>query len=213
MKILNHYKVILVLLVSTIIFVQCKSEKAEVLSSVQPEQEAPEKTEINALTQDTTAEAVVVTKQTVPKKAPTPPAPILPDPHPRDPRDPRIFPPEPPCPPPPIDEPIVEEVVTFADPMPEFPGGPKALMKFISENTKYPEVDRETGTQGTVYVWFIVEKDGAITNIEIARGISSSLDKEAKRVISIMPKWIPAKDNKGQAVRCRQALPIKFTLD
>lgn len=94
---------------------------------------------------------------------------------------------------------------------PEYPGGNQALMKFINENVRYPEAAHKAGTQGRVIVQFIVGKDGAISNIQIAKSVSPELDAEAIRVISIMPAWIPGKQ-KGEAVRVKFTVPVMFKL-
>lgn len=104
-------------------------------------------------------------------------------------------------------------VVEFPDVKSEFPGGPKAMKEFIQDNVNYPEEDIKTNTQGRVYVKFIVEKDGAISDISIMRGgVSLTLNREAARVIETMPHWIPAEDKNGEKVRSRCRLPITFTL-
>ena len=95
--------------------------------------------------------------------------------------------------------------------MPSFPGGPAALMKFLSENIKYPVVAQENGVQGRVVVAFVVERDGSITDVHIARGVDPSLDKEAVRVVKSMPKWTPGKQN-GSAVRVKFNVPVAFRL-
>jgi len=95
--------------------------------------------------------------------------------------------------------------------MPEFPGGEKTMISYISKNISYPKDARKEGKQGSVYLSFIVEKDGSISNVEILRGVFPSIDKEATRVIENMPKWTPGM-NKGQAVRVAYRLPIKFAL-
>ena len=95
--------------------------------------------------------------------------------------------------------------------MPEFPGGMEAMMKYLSENIKYPEQAKEKNTQGRVLVSFVVEKDGSISNVKVARGIGNGCDEEAVRVISAMPKWKPGKHN-GKKVRVSFAIPISFKL-
>lgn len=99
---------------------------------------------------------------------------------------------------------IVEE-------MPEFPGGEQALNKFLHENVQYPVIAQENGIQGRVYVKFVVNTDGSITNVEIARGVDPSLDKEALRVVRDMPKWKPGKQ-RGKSVRVSYTVPINFVL-
>lgn len=86
------------------------------------------------------------------------------------------------------------------------------MFKFISENVKYPEVDKEMGNQGRVYVEFIVEKDGSLTNVKVLRGVSKTIDEEAKRVIRAMPNWIPGESG-GKIVRTKTRLPISFVMD
>lgn len=95
--------------------------------------------------------------------------------------------------------------------MPSFPGGKEALMKFISENVKYPKEAEEKGLQGRVVVRYIIEKDGSISEVEIAKSVNEYLDAEAIRVVNAMPKWIPGKQ-KGENVRVKFTLPITFRL-
>ncbi|MDA8648264.1 energy transducer TonB [bacterium] len=102
-------------------------------------------------------------------------------------------------------------IVEFPEKDAAFPGGKDSLNRFIDENLQYPEVAKEANTRGTVYVSFVVGMDGAISQIEILRGVSAELDQEAKRIIQSMPNWISAKVN-GKAVRSRCRLPIKFVL-
>lgn len=94
---------------------------------------------------------------------------------------------------------------------PQFPGGTEAMMEFISNNTKYPAIARDQGIQGRVFVTFVVEKDGSISNVEIIRGVHASLDKEAIRVMKSMPKWKPG-EQAGKAVRSQMRLPFNFKL-
>ncbi|MDR0430274.1 MAG: M56 family metallopeptidase [Tannerellaceae bacterium] len=102
-------------------------------------------------------------------------------------------------------------VYRIVDIMPQFPGGEGELLKFIASNTKYPMDAQQKGIQGRVIAGFIVEADGTISNCDIFRGISESLDKEAIRVISIMPKWTPGKKD-GKNVRVHFVVPITFHL-
>lgn len=94
---------------------------------------------------------------------------------------------------------------------PLFPGGPTALMKYLSENTKYPVVAQENGVQGRVTVQFVVEKDGSISDVHVLRGVDPSLDKEAVRVVKSMPRWTPGKQN-GIIVRVNYRVPVLFRL-
>lgn len=104
-----------------------------------------------------------------------------------------------------------ETIVVIADIAPYFSGGENALMAFLRESVKYPEIDIEQGNQGRVVCTFVVEKDGSISDIKVLRGVSPSLDKEALRVISSMPDWNPGiKD--GKLVRVKFTLPIYFKL-
>lgn len=95
--------------------------------------------------------------------------------------------------------------------MPQFPGGEIELMKFISENVKYPEAASKAGTQGRVVAQFIVEADGSITNVKVLKNVSDEIDAEAVRVIKAMPKWKPGMQ-KGQPVRVKYTIPVTFRL-
>jgi TonB family protein len=95
--------------------------------------------------------------------------------------------------------------------MPSFPGGSGALASFIAANLKYPVVAQENGIQGRVVVKFVVDKNGRITDVEIARSVDPSLDKEAMRIVKAMPKWKPGK-LKGNCVRVKYTVPIVFRL-
>ncbi len=107
---------------------------------------------------------------------------------------------------------VVEaEIFTVVEENPTFPGGDEARMKYLQENIKYPQMARESGIQGTVYVTFVVEPSGNITNIKILRGIGGGCDEEASRVVSLMPKWVPGKQ-RGKSVRVQFNMPIRFVL-
>lgn len=86
-----------------------------------------------------------------------------------------------------------------------------ALMDFLAKHTKYPEEAKAKGIEGRVIVTFIVERDGSITNIEVAKSVDTSLDAEAIRVIKSMPKWKPGRENNTK-VRCKYTLPVTFRL-
>lgn len=103
------------------------------------------------------------------------------------------------------------DVLSIADKMPEFPGGMRKLMEYLANNVKYPVSAQEKNIQGRVIVTFIVEKDGSIVSPKVLYGIDPSLDSEAVRVISGMPKWTPGK-NKGEAVSVKYTLPVTFRL-
>ncbi|MCK9168005.1 MAG: M56 family metallopeptidase [Bacteroidales bacterium] len=104
-----------------------------------------------------------------------------------------------------------EEVFLVVDKLPQFPGGEQERMKFLSTNLSYPEKAKQDSVQGTVYITFIIEKDGSITHTDILRGIDPLLDEEALRVIHLMPAWIPG-ELKGNKVRVRFTIPIQFKL-
>jgi len=104
-----------------------------------------------------------------------------------------------------------EEIFVVVENQPEFPGGQAAMMKFLSENIKYPVIAQENGIQGRVICNFVVERDGSITDVQVVRGVDPSLDKEAVRVIQSMPKWKPGMQ-RGKPVRVRFTLPVVFRL-
>ncbi len=104
-----------------------------------------------------------------------------------------------------------EEVIEFPDVEAEFIGGPQALMKYIVTNIQYPPTSIEMNEQGKVYLSFVVEPDGSITNVVVERGVSPDLDREAKRVVRSMPKWKPG-ESKAKKSRTRCRLPINFQL-
>jgi len=93
--------------------------------------------------------------------------------------------------------------------MPEFPGGNEAMVKFLQENVVYPEKAKEKGISGKTYVSFVIEKDGSITDVKVARGFDKSCDAEAVRVVKSMPKWTPGKV-KGKTVRVNFVMPFVF---
>ena len=105
-----------------------------------------------------------------------------------------------------------EEFFMVVENMPEFPGGDLGLMKFIQKNVRYPAIAKEYNITGKVYVSFIVDKSGAVTNVKIVRGVDKNLDAEALRVVKSLPKYKPGKQ-RGQAVRVMFTIPINFTLN
>ena len=113
------------------------------------------------------------------------------------------------------EEEVVDEgettIFTVVEQQASFPGGLSELSKYLAQNIKYPQQARETGTQGRVYLTFVVEKDGSITDIKILRDIGSGCGEEAIRVVKGMPKWTPAKQ-RGKVVRQQFNLPVNFTL-
>jgi len=96
--------------------------------------------------------------------------------------------------------------------MPQFPGGELALRKYLNSSVKYPVIAQENGIQGKVFVSFVVDTNGGVSNVRVSRGVDESLDKESVRVVKSMPKWIPGKQN-GQAVRVSYTVPINFVLN
>lgn len=103
------------------------------------------------------------------------------------------------------------KVFDVVEQMPSYPGGMGALMQYLSNNIKYPVIAEENGIQGRVICTFVVERDGSITDVRVAKSVDPSLDKEAMRVIKSMPHWIPGKQN-GSAVRVKYTLPVTFRL-
>lgn len=103
------------------------------------------------------------------------------------------------------------KVFFIVEEMPEFPGGELALRQFIANAIKYPVIAQENGIQGKVYVTFVVDADGGISDAKIARGVDPSLDKEALRVVNMLPKWKPGKQ-RGKPVRVSYTVPINFVL-
>ena len=104
-----------------------------------------------------------------------------------------------------------EKIYDVAEIMPEFPGGAAAMLQWIQNNMRYPQVALDNGIQGRVFVQFVVEKDGTRSNVKVMRTIDECLNPEAIRLVNAMPKWTPAKQN-GQVVRCRFTLPITFRI-
>lgn len=115
----------------------------------------------------------------------------------------------------PVDQVVVEDenkIFMVVEQQPEFEGGYEAMINFIRKNLRYPASARRMGIDGTVYVSFVVGKDGTINDAKVLRGISADCDKEAVRVVQMMPRWKPGKQN-GKAVFVRFNLPIKFKLN
>lgn len=104
-----------------------------------------------------------------------------------------------------------EEVFTVTEQMPEYPGGEEALMKYLSENIKYPEKAKEMKIEGKVFVSFVVQKDGKVADVVVLKGIGGGCDEEAVRVVSAMPNWSPGYQ-KGKPVNVKYTLPISFVL-
>ena len=112
-----------------------------------------------------------------------------------------------------VDEEVLDEapIFTVVESMPEFPNGMKELYVYLQNNIKYPVMAKESGIQGKVYVTFVVEKNGSITDVKVLRGIGGGCDEEAIRVVAAMPKWKPGKQ-RGKPVRVQYNLPVRFTL-
>ncbi|MFT6815543.1 MAG: protein TonB [Sphingobacteriales bacterium] len=104
-----------------------------------------------------------------------------------------------------------QEVFTIVENMPEFPGGEAAMRKYIGKNIKYPNLARENKVEGTVYIQFVINQNGEISDVKILRGIGAGCDEEALRVIKKMPAWAPGKQ-RGKPVRVQFTLPVKFKL-
>ena len=109
------------------------------------------------------------------------------------------------------EKPEEPEIFFIVEEMPQFPGGETALRKYIAENVRYPEMAKENDIQGTVYVRFVVDEKGKVTNVELLRGVDPLLDKEALRVVNSLPNWKPGK-KRGKAVKVSHSVPIKFAL-
>lgn len=113
-----------------------------------------------------------------------------------------------------VDEEVVveDDIFVIVEENPQFPdGGTAGLLQYLGKNIKYPTIPQENGTQGRVTVQFVVNKDGSIVDVKVIRGVDPYLDKEAVRVISTMPKWIPGKQ-RGVPVRCKFTVPVTFKL-
>jgi protein TonB len=143
----------------------------------------------------------IVISDEVPELPELPVLPILPD----LPETPEVFV---------IDEPVevVSEIplVDFAEQMPVFPGGDSAFFAFLAEEIKYPARAREAGITGRVYLSFVVDERGNVTDVQVHRGIGGGCDEEAARAISQLPQWIPGKQH-GQPVKVRFTMPISFS--
>ncbi len=109
------------------------------------------------------------------------------------------------------EEVVEEEIFTIVEEMPSFPGGEAKLFEYLGKNIKYPQIAKEAGISGIVYVTFVVDANGNITEVQVLRGIGGGCDEEAVRVVKNMPKWTPGKQ-RGKAVKVRYNLPIRFSL-
>jgi protein TonB len=111
----------------------------------------------------------------------------------------------------PIPPPKKPEIYSYVEQMPTFPGGEDKLMEFLGNNLKYPSMARETGIQGKVFITFVVNEDGKISDVKILRPLGGGCDEEALRVVKAMPNWKPGKQN-GRSVPVQFNLPIQFKL-
>ena len=110
------------------------------------------------------------------------------------------------------EEEVVEaEIFTIVEEMPEFPGGMQKLADYLAKNIKYPQMARESGIQGRVFVNFVVETDGSVSKVNVMRSLGGGCDEEAMRVVKSMPKWKPGKQ-RGKPVRVSYILPVNFKL-
>lgn len=104
-----------------------------------------------------------------------------------------------------------DEIFQVVENDPEFPGGAEAMYKYLAQNIKYPQLARENNITGRVYLQFVVEKDGSVTNVKVMRDIGGGCGAEAVRVVKSMPKWTPGKQ-RGKAVRVYYQIPVNFSL-
>lgn len=103
------------------------------------------------------------------------------------------------------------EIFMIVEEMPEFPGGQAALQRYLATSVKFPVIAQENGIQGRVFVQFVINTKGEVTNATVLRGVDPSLDKEALRVVESMPNWKPGKQ-RNRAVRVSYTVPINFVL-
>ena len=109
------------------------------------------------------------------------------------------------------EEVVEQEIFQIVEEMPDFPGGVAKLSEYLQKNIKYPQMARESGIQGRVFVNFVVEPDGSVSNVKVLRSLGGGCDEEAMRVVKAMPKWKPGKQ-RGKAVRVSYILPVNFKL-
>jgi protein TonB len=105
-----------------------------------------------------------------------------------------------------------EEIFTIVEKMPEFPGGVEALFAYLGNNIKYPSMAKDANIHGKVYITFVVNRYGGISDVKVLRGIGGGCDEEAIRVVESMPKWKPGKQ-RGKPVKVQYNLPINFILN
>lgn len=104
-----------------------------------------------------------------------------------------------------------EDAYTYVEEMPSYPDGNDELMRFIASNIVYPEIAKRAGVSGKVLVQYVIEKSGKVSEVTVLRGIGAGCDEEAARVVSMLPNWLPGKQN-GKPVRVRMVVPIVFRL-
>jgi protein TonB len=109
------------------------------------------------------------------------------------------------------EEESAQQIFTVVEEMPAFPGGESELVKYLAGSIRYPVIAQENGIQGRVTCAFVVNRDGSVVDAEVLRGVDPSLDKEALRVIGLMPKWSPGKQ-RGKPVRVKYIVPVTFRL-
>ena len=105
-----------------------------------------------------------------------------------------------------------DPVLKIAPQMPQYPGGTAELMRFLNSNIKYPTIAIENRIEGQVVVTFVVEKDGSITGVKVVKSLDPSCDKEALRVVSLMPKWVAGRLENGQSARVQFTLPVTYSI-
>ena len=104
-----------------------------------------------------------------------------------------------------------DSIYSVVETMPDYPGGQKELLSFLSRNIKYPTKAEENKIQGRVVIQFVVNKDGSVSDAKVVRSVDPELDKEALRVVNSMPQWKPGMQ-KGEAVSVKYTIPIAFRL-
>lgn len=110
-----------------------------------------------------------------------------------------------------IIEPVKEQIHTWAEEMPKFSGGDRVLLSFFAQNIVYPEIAKRAGVEGKVILTFVIDKNGDVKDVQVAKGIGAGCDEEAMRVLKIMPRWNPGKQN-GKPVLTRINIPVVFKL-
>lgn len=110
-----------------------------------------------------------------------------------------------------VGEVVDNQIFTFVEQNPEFPGGLEAMYKYLGKNIRYPAVASRNGLEGNVILQFVVGKEGEISDIQVVKSLGGGTDEEAIRVVKTMPKWAPGKQN-GRSVNVRYTLPVRFKL-